>query len=50
VPEDATEYLATTGAIPPPPPPKSLMLTDNDSSAGRVSVLTALVVILLSVL
>jgi hypothetical protein len=49
VPEDATEYLATTGAIPPPPPPKSLMLTDNDSSAGRVSVLTALVVILLSV-
>ena len=50
VPEDATEYLATTGAIPPPPPPKSLMLTDDDSSAGRVSVLTALVVILLSVL
>jgi hypothetical protein len=49
VPEDATEYLATTGAIPPPPPPKSLMLTDDDSSAGRVSVLTALVVILLSV-
>ena len=49
--QDATNVPSPPPPLPsPPPPPKLVFLTDNESSAGRVSVLTALVVSLLSAL